>query len=311
MEYDIIHEVGESKDWNESFYFNFYDRGNDLCGFMRIGLKPNKKEKSVFCYIMMPDGTMVGTKEMVEMTGSELQAKGLVFEKIEADKKWALRFDGELKQTVKEETTPVKVGFNLEFETLHEPFDYRKCVSGEKEALAKAVASEHIEQVGRITGTLTVGDREFNIKALGERDHSWGERDWTAPRFWLWVTCQVNETYAFNITKLEMDKGDVDAGFLFKDGQTLPIVKVDIAREFNADGSPQELFMAFYVPDPDEEGKLVVYGVKGVTKRKAMLKFDGEDKRHQAIMFETLTKFKVYEGDEAEVGMGIAEYLYR
>ncbi|MFA5313124.1 MAG: hypothetical protein WC375_07415, partial [Methanomassiliicoccales archaeon] len=60
MEYDIIHEAGEQKDWNESFYFNFYDRGNDLTGFMRIGLVPNKKEKTVFCFLMLPDGSVAG-----------------------------------------------------------------------------------------------------------------------------------------------------------------------------------------------------------------------------------------------------------
>ncbi|MFA5313157.1 MAG: hypothetical protein WC375_07585, partial [Methanomassiliicoccales archaeon] len=126
-------------------------------------------------------------------------------------------------------------------------------------------------------------------------------RDWTAPRFWLWVTCQFNENFAFNITKLEMDKGDVDAGFLYMDGQNIPIVKVDIAREFQADGSPVELYMAMY----DSEGN--VYGVKGVTKHATMLKCEGDDKKHHAIMWETLAKFKF----DDEVGYGIAEHLYR
>ena len=301
MEYDVLHEVGEQKDWNESFYFNFYDRGNDLCGFVRIGLMPNKKEKSLFCFLMLPDGTLVGTKETVEMADNELKAKGLSFEKLEADKRWALRYEGELTMMDKGESKPVQVNFDLGFESLIEPFDYRKCVSGEKEKLSAAVASEHIEQVGKVNGTVKIGDKEYSVKALGERDHSWGSRDWTAPRFWLWVTCQFNEGYAFNITKLEMEKGEIDAGFLYQDGQVIPIVKVDIATELHADGSPAELYMAFY----DNEGN--VYGCKGVTKKKALLKFEGEDKKHHAIMWETLTKFKI----EDETGFGIAEYLIR
>jgi hypothetical protein len=301
LEYDILHEVGEQKDWNESFYFNFYDRGNDLCGFMRIGLQANKKEKSVFCFLMMPDGSIVGAKEHVEMADTELIGKGLKFEKVEADKKWVLHHEGELMRMDKGEQAPVMVTFNLEFEALNEPFDYRKCVSGENEKISQPVASEHIEQAGRVTGTVKVGDKEYTVKALGERDHSWGMRDWTAPREWIWITCQFSDDYAFNITKLEMDKGDVDAGFLFMDGQTIPIVKVDIAREFQADGSPSEIFMAFY----DNEGN--VYGVKGVTKKKTMLKFESDDKKHHAVMWETLTKFKLDE----DVGFGIAEYLFR
>ncbi|OPY34157.1 MAG: hypothetical protein A4E32_00427 [Methanomassiliicoccales archaeon PtaU1.Bin124] len=301
MEYDVLHEVGEQKDWNESFYFNFYDRGNDLCGFMRIGLMPNKKEKSLFCFLMMPDGSLVGTKENVEMADNELRAKNLVFEKIEADKKWALRYEGELTMMDKGESKPVQVSFDLGFETLMEPYDYRRSVSGEKEKMSQAVASEHIEQAGKFSGTVKVGDKEYSVKGLGERDHSWGSRDWTAPRFWLWVTCQFNDGFAFNITKLEMDKGEIDAGFLLQDGAVVPIVKVDIAVERHSDDSPAELFMAFY----DSDGN--VYGTKGVTKKKALLKFEGEDKKHQAIMWETLTKFKI----DDEVGYGIAEYLIR
>ncbi len=301
LDYDMLHEVGEQKDWNESFYFNFYDRGNDLCGFMRIGMKPNKKEKALFCFFLMPDGSIVGLKENVEMEDNELSAKGLKFTTVEAEKKWNLSFEGELNQMDKGEVKPVKVSFALDFDAITPQFDYRSCVTPEKEKIAQQVAAEHIEQVGNILGTVKVEDREFVVRALGERDHSWGVREWTAPRLWLWVTCQFNEKFAFNITKLEMDKGDVDAGFLYLDGEMIPIVKVDVAKEFQADGSPAELYMAFY----DKDGN--VYGVKGVTKRKAMMHFEGEDKKQTAVMWETLTRFKMDE----EVGFGVAEYLIR
>jgi len=297
----MLHEVGEQKDWNESFYFNFYDRGNDLCGFMRIGMKPNKKEKSLFCFFLMPDGSIVGLKENVEMEDNELSAKGLKFTAVEAEKKWNLSYEGELNQMDKGEVKPVKVSFALDFDAITPQFDYRSCVTAEKEKIAQQVAAEHIEQVGHCIGTVKVEEREFVVRALGERDHSWGVREWTAPRLWLWVTCQFNEKFAFNLTKLEMDKGDVDAGFLYLDGEMIPIVKVDVAKEFQADGSPAELYMAFY----DKDGN--VYGVKGVTKRKAMMHFEGEDKKHPSIMWETLTRFKMDE----EVGFGVAEYLIR
>jgi len=304
MEYDVMHEAGEQKDWNESFYFNFYDRGNDLTGFMRIGLVPNKKEKTFFCFLMLPDGSVAGTKETVELTDSELCAKGLKFEKLETDKKWKLTFDGELVRALKGEQAPVKANFDLVFDAVNPVYDYRNSVQGaEKEKISASVASEHVEQAGKVEGTVNVADKLYTVKALGERDHSWGSRDWTAPRFWLWVTCQFNENFAFNITKLEMDKGEVDAGFLYMDGQNIPIVKVDIAREFSVmDGSPTELYMAMY----DNEGN--VYGVKAVTKHTAMLKFEGEDKKHQAVMWETLAKFKMMDGED---GYGIAEHLYR
>ena len=35
-------------DWNESYYFNLFDPKQGVTGFMRIGNKPNRNEKSVF-----------------------------------------------------------------------------------------------------------------------------------------------------------------------------------------------------------------------------------------------------------------------
>jgi hypothetical protein len=302
VETDIIHEHGEQKNWNESFYFSFYDRGNDICGFLRLGLKPNKNEKMLFCFFMMPDGSLVGTKESLEFDGDTLAAKGLTFTKVEEEKVWNLAFEGELPAHQKGEDSVVKVKFDLRFEGLNPMFNYRDCVTSDKEALASAVASEHLEQMGKVLGQLSVGDKEYYIKGLGERDHSWGERDWTAPRAWVWLTCQVNDDFGFNVTKLYMDKGDIDAGFLYVDGENLPLVKVDMVTEYDADGSPNTLYMAMY----DKDG--VVYGVKGEVKKKAVMEFKGENERG-SIMFETLARYRIDDGDD--VGYGIAEYLFR
>jgi len=77
---------------------------------------------------------------------------------------------------------------------------------------------------------------------------------------------------------------------------------VDMVTEYDADGSPNTLFMAMY----DKEG--VVYGVKGEVKKKAVLEFkDGGDRG--SILFETLAKYRIDDGDDA--GYGIAEYLFR
>jgi len=303
VETDIIHEHGEQKNWNESFYFSFYDRGNDICGFMRLGLMPNKNEKMLFCFFMMPDGSIVGTKDNVEFDGSELNAKGLTFTKVEDEKVWNLKFEGELPTHMKGEETVSKVVFDLRFEGVNPMFNYRECVTGDKEAMAASVASEHLEQMGKVLGQLTIDDKDYYIKGLGERDHSWGERDWTAPRAWVWLTCQFNDGYGFNVTKMYMDKGDIDAGFIYVDGETLPIVKVDMVTEYDADGSPNTLYMAMY----DKDG--VVYGVKGEVKRKVVMEFKGEDNRG-SIMFENLARYRIDDGSD-EVGFGIAEYLFR
>lgn len=300
MSSDAIHEFGSQEEWNESFYFNFYDRGQDICGFMRIGLKPNKKEKSVFCFLLLPDGSVLGIKDSVPMEDSELAAKGLRLTKVEDEKKWQLEFSGELPRMQKDGEREA-VSFALEFLALNLPYDYRESVSGEKEKIAQAVASEHVEQYGKITGKLNIGSRVYDIKGLGERDHSWGVRDWNAPKMWVWITCQFDEGFAFNLTKLFMDKGEVDAGFIHLDGKNVPIMRADIVTEYNRDGSPNTVYMALH----DKEGD--VHGVKSVIKHKATLPFASRDGKVTSHMHECLAKFTL----DDDVGYGIVEYLIR
>jgi hypothetical protein len=297
---DVIHEFGSQEEWNESFYFNFYDRGQDICGFMRIGLKPNKKQKDVFCFLMLPDGSVMGMKDSVAMEDNELTASGLKLVKVEDEKTWRLEFSGELPKMHKD-AEKESVSFALDFTALNNIYDYRESVGGDKEKMAQAVASEHTEQFGRTTGKLNIGTRVYDINALGERDHSWGVRDWTAPRMWVWITCQFDEGYAFNLTKLFMDKGEVDAGFIHIDGKNVPIMRADIVTEYNRDNSPNTVYMALH----DKEGD--VHGVKAVVKHKATMPFASRDGKVVSHMHECLAKFTL----DDDVGYGIVEYLIR
>jgi hypothetical protein len=297
---DVIHEFGSHEEWNESFYFNFYDRGQDICGFMRIGLKPNRKEKSVFCFLMMPDGSILGIKDAEEMENNDLDAKGLKFVKVEDDRKWRLEFSGEIPK-VQKDGEKEQVSFSLEFTALNKVYDYRESVSGDKEKIAASVASEHLEQFGKYTGKLSVGNRIYDITALGERDHSWGPREWSAPRMWVWITAQFDEGFAFNLTKLFMDRGEVDAGFIHVDGRNIPIMRADIVTEANRDGSPNTVYMALH----DKEGD--VHGVKAVVKHKTTLPFTSKEGKVTTLMHESLAKFTM----DDEVGYGIVEYLVR
>jgi hypothetical protein len=98
-----------------------------------------------------------------------------------------------------------------------------------------------LEQFGRVKGTLTVGTQEYALDGLGERDHSRGVRDWNAPKMWIWLTCQFSEKSALNVTKLVMDAGAVDAGFIYSDGENLAVTK---ATSWDANDEPKGLEMS-------------------------------------------------------------------
>ncbi len=298
---DVVHEFGSHPDWNESFYFNFYDREKDICGFMRIGLKPNRDEKSMFFFIMMPDGSLISARDAEHFRDSEFSVKGLRYRKIEPERRWSIDYHGEMTRSGKDGEAKSMVSMILEFEGLHHIFNYRDCVTEDKVEMSKIAASEHTEQYGRLRGRLVIDGREVIIDALGERDHSWGVRDWIAPTMWIWLTAQFSDGTSMNLTKLMIEDGVVDAGYLFMGGRNLPLVGANVETDFAADGSPRALSIVL----KDKEGG--EHRMRADIVRMAKLPFVGSGSAGMAIMYETLAKFDF----QGLTGFGIAEYLVR
>jgi hypothetical protein len=300
-ETDTIHPFKKHADWNESFYFNFYDKEKDYCAFMRIGLKPNKHEKNVICYFLTPTAHVMGTRGAESFNDSELKVGGLKFTKIVPDKEWRLEYSGSMRDTKGSDVERRSVSFDLTYKALNRVFDYRECASGYNELVEKVSPAEHTEQFGRIVGSLSIGDDKIQLNGLGERDHAWGTTDWIAPSTWTWLSGQFSEKLAFNFTKLVVGKDVVDAGFIHIDGRNRPIAKVDIATEFDRVGGPKSL-KTWLMEDNGE-----VHEIEAEILRTARLSFAGNIATSVSVMHATLAKYKM--GNE--VGYGIAEYLVR
>ncbi len=301
MSSDMMHPAGTDKEWSESYYFNFYDERNDLCMFMRIGLKPNMDERSMFCFIMMPDGSVVGAKEADTMGNGTLDVRSLRFRRVEAERRWRLDFEGTMARMEDIGPRPVRVSFALEFTSLNEMYDYREGVDVKGEALSRDVASEHLEQFGRASGTLRVGDEHFDVLGMGERDHSWGVRDWNAPKMWIWLTAQFSKGLALNVTKLFVEGGEVVGGFFHMNGRNIPLVKADIRTVLDPDGTPSSLAMSLV----DKDGGK--HKVSAEVLREVMMPFPGRDGKTMSVMHETLAEYTL----NGQKGYGIAEYLVR
>ena len=302
MHTDTFHEPGDNPDWNESFYFNAYDREQDICLFMRIGHKPNRREKMMFCYIMHPDGTFMGLRGEAPLVVRDLRVMGLSYDMQEPELRWKLLFDGQMQHVTKDGPLMAEVFFDLDFVGLHEIFNYRRCVTDEfKERISQVAASEHLEQFGRITGSLAINGTKYELDALGERDHSWGVRDWNAPKMWVWLTGEFSEKEAFNVTKLYVEQGIVDAGFFHESGKTSALDIVDIDITYDASGTPASFTLA--LEDTEGESRAVDARVM----RHVALPFTSPDGTQKSVMYETLAEY-TYNGKK---GYGIAEFLLR
>jgi hypothetical protein len=301
QETDLIHPSKKHVDWNESFYFNFYDRDKDICAFMRIGFKPNRNEKNMICYLLPPDGSVIGSRDVVSFTGPKLQVSGLSFKRIVPDREWRMEYSGSMRRTVGNEVERRNVTFDLTYKALNKVFDYRESVSGYTELVNKVAPAEHTEQFGTVEGILAMEGAEMHVSGLGERDHAWGTTDWISPSTWTWLSGQFSESEAFNFTKLVVGKDTVDAGFICIDGRNRPLVKVDMSTEFTKGGTPKSLKTHLM----EESGES--HEIEGTVIRYAKLPFAGNLASSTSLMYETLTKYRM--GNS--VGYGIAEYLIR
>jgi hypothetical protein len=298
---DMIHPFKKHADWNESFYFNFYDKEKDYCAFMRIGFKPNKNEKNMLCFFLTPPGHVIGTRDVEPFSDSELKVNGLSYTKIVPDKEWRLQYSGSMRHTKGSQVERRSVSFDLTYKALNRVYDYRESASGYSELVEKVAPAEHTEQFGRVVGSATIGDSTIPLNGLGERDHAWGTTDWIAPSAWTWLSGQFSEELAFNFTKLVVGKDVVDAGFIYIDGRNRPIVRVDITTEFNKDGGPKSL-KTWLMEDNGE-----VHEIEAEILRTVRLPFAGNLATSVSVMYETLARYRLGK----ETGYGIAEYLVR
>ena len=286
-----LETLKKHEEWNESYYFNFHDKNNDITAFMRIGNKVNKNEKSMFFYLMSPK-MIAGIKLETPFDNETLNMAGLDFQEIDSGK-WNLKYDGSIFNPLAKVPTEYKVKMDINWEALNPVMNYINCVDERQVSMSSNVASEHYEQFGKAAGIIEIDNEIFEIEALGERDLSIGVREWGSPKMWMWINSEFSHDEAFNITKLSVDEGDIDAGYFYINSVNEPLLKSDIDVKFNS-GIPSKFSMNLF----DKKGSK--YSVTGEVIRFGMIPVD-----ERMILIETLSKYS-WDGKE---GYGVAEFL--
>ena len=147
-----LETLKKHEEWNESYYFNFHDKKNDLTAFMRIGNKVNKNEKSMFFYVMSPTMT-AGIKLETPCDDKPLSIAGLEYQELEPGQ-WNLKYNGSIFNPL--EKTQFKVKMDVTWEALNPIMDYVECVDEKETEMSSNVASEHYEQFGKAQGTIEI-----------------------------------------------------------------------------------------------------------------------------------------------------------
>ncbi len=266
---------------------------------MSIGLRPNASVKEMFCYFMMPDGSVVSLKDSIPLDRPTMEAKGLRFDMLEPEKRWKVHFVGGMERTTERKMKKSHVELSLEFTALNEAFDCGPRAYRHGQQASEEVTPGDLAQVGRLRGRLSTGLDEFEIDALGERRHSWGVTDWAAPKGWTRLTCQFSESHALVLTRLVTEEGTTDAGFVFQDGRNMSIKMAELNVNVDFDRNPKSFDLTLH----DDEGD--VHKVFGSAVKRVGIHLKSSDGGPVFALNETLTRYTI----AGRNGYGIAELL--
>jgi hypothetical protein len=128
---------------------------------------------------------------------------------------------------------------SLSFAPINEVYEYSEFMTPESLELGQKAGDRHWEQIAIVSGEIQVGNTNYIIKnTLGQRDHTYGVRDWTGVGNWLYYVVWFNKNLAINPAAIIADDGRLSTGgFLFKDGKNIPLKTIRIVdQQFREDG---------------------------------------------------------------------------
>lgn len=165
-----------------------------------------------------------------------LRTGALVYRCEEPLKRWRITLEG-------------RNEMDLSWESYTPAFDYHD--SGRE--LPPNVAGEHLEQAGRVRGYTRFKGRTIEVDGTGERDKSWGVRDWANIAGWNWISAQFGQDLAFNCWEGFMGGKRYINGYVFQDGENHPIEKLEV--KFHWDGGRKHLPKGSTIEIHDSRGK--------------------------------------------------------
>jgi hypothetical protein len=224
--------------WSESWYADFVDAAQGLGGWFRIGLIGNQQTAWVHallcgpkmptvavvdCEVPLPADPWVLRADAFEVGHSatvplqtyrvDVRARGQAY----PDPSALLRA---------QPGTPVEMTMNLVWATDGTPYKYR--------------LTTRYEIPCTVTGTVTVNDTSYRLDSVpGQRDHSWGVRDWWSMD-WIWSALHLDDgTHLHGVNIRIPDAPTFSIGYVQgADGNVTELHTVASREAFGANGLP-------------------------------------------------------------------------
>ena len=224
--------------WNESWYADFADAANGFGGWIRIGLIPNQQTAwlhALLCGPELPTVAVVDVEVPLPIDPWTLQTGAIDFTHAADDPlrtyRIALRGHGQSYPDPAallraEQGAPAEVAIDLEWTTDGTPYQYR--------------LATRYEIPCTVAGTVTIDGHRYTVDSVpGQRDHSWGVRDWWSMD-WVWSALHLDDGTHLHAVDIRIPGvPPVGIGYVQDRGGTVTELQTVAPRQtFDADGLP-------------------------------------------------------------------------
>lgn len=234
------HEPGPEPLWNESWYFDFTDAAGAFGGYVRLGLYPNLGTAWYWACVVGEDRRLVTVIDhevpMPTARSLEVRTEGL----------WA-------DHTVETALDHMSLGCEAFATGLDDPADTYGDLRGDRVPLGFDLEWEtdgatyaypgvtRYEVPCRVHGEVLVGDERIALDGWGQRDHSWGVRDWWTLG-WCWSSGRLDDGTRFHATHVTLGDDPVYAtGYVQRPGgEPEAVTAVERDQRLGDHGFPTE-----------------------------------------------------------------------
>ena len=231
------HGPGPEPLWNESYYLDFVDGEGDLAGYVRIGLYPNL---GVTWWTTMIVGA---DRPLVSSLAFDLPIPGGAGLAIGSD-----GFD--VAGTVDDPLTAMSVVGTAPAAVLHDPAAVYRGDVGMSTGLALDLTwstdgvpyqygvTTRYEVPCLVAGEIVVGGERHAVEGQGQRDHSWGVRDWWAFG-WCWAAARLDDGTRVHFADIRIPGQGIALGYVQPpDGSVHPVETLEVTELLGDEGLP-------------------------------------------------------------------------
>ncbi|MDH5736874.1 MAG: hypothetical protein OEZ23_01125 [Gammaproteobacteria bacterium] len=300
---DYTHPLGPEENFNESVYFNFFDRHSQRGGFIRMGNRANEGYAELTIIIYNSDGSVLFNYKKPEIHHNDAwDAGGASVEVITPGEKIRTLYQGACLYMANPrdmqdpgrafKSNPFK---KLRVDLLHEGVGPIYGHVGDPED-ANEFARAHYEQHMRVHGSIAVeGEEEIRIQGHGLRDHSWGPRYWQSIRSYRWITGNFGDDLGMVLSRV----GDRVGGMFHKGEQFLKITDMALQTGYEKGSRFHESLVADVTLEDGHRHR-----VEGRVKGFIPLR----NRRSEQVTYigEGMTEYVL---DGERIGYGLSEYL--